>query len=158
MAKRLLKEQNRLDHTRFKSILFAQECFVLLLDCLPCYTACLLQESWVEAPWQIADVPINNLSRLMDGIRGKKLVHTYMHTNPCCASLCVPFPNSGHWEGHERQQCFPGEGGGCLISVYLSWHHGAAFQMLTHLLLAQNSEMVQLFNQGIWTASCSKET
>lgn len=30
--------------------------------------------------------------------------------------------------------------------------------MLTHLFFSQNPEVMKLFNQGIWTASCWKET
>lgn len=30
--------------------------------------------------------------------------------------------------------------------------------MLTHLFFSQNPEVMKLFNQGVWAASCWKET
>lgn len=50
--------------------------------------------------------------------------------------------------------CLPGESPNCLISVYLSWHCGAAFERLTHLLFSKNPEVMELFNQGVGAASC----
>lgn len=72
---------------------------------------------------------------------------------PACVSGMAFVPISGCC-GSGDTCCLPREGPNCLISVYLSWHYDAAFGRMTHLLFSEDPEVMELFNQGVGTASC----
>lgn len=74
---------------------------------------------------------------------------------PTCISGMAFIPISGcHGSGDIR--CLPREGPNCLISVYLPWDSDAAFGRMTHLLFSKDPEVMELFNQGVGTASCGR--
>lgn len=89
-----------------------------LLDSLPLRCACSLPASWDGMLWQVADVPINNLSGLMDR-RGKECPRTYLR---CGFLPHFRVPRVG------RHTLPPWRAPNCLISVHLSRHAGAALR------------------------------
>lgn len=89
------------------------------------------------------DVPINNLSGLMDR-RAQECPHAYLRR--------AVLPHGG--AGGQETLCLPGGLPGSLVSVCLSGHDGAALGKRTHLLFSKNPEVMELFNQGVGAASC----
>lgn len=99
--------------------------------------------------WQVADVPINNLSGLTD-----KRESRFPHTAPAW----LPSPFQAWGEGVVRRHPPPPRRESacshyCLSSMTLR----AACERLTYLLFSKNPEVMELFNQGVGTASCWEE-
>lgn len=97
--------------------------------------------------WQVADVPINNLSGLMDK-RGKAGSHTQ--------HLRGSLPHFRRVGGGQETPPASQERV-CVVSLLSSTALGAACERRTHLLFSKNPEVMELFNQGVGTASCWEE-
>ena len=73
-------------------------------------------------------------------------------------SACVaPFPISGVWGAVRRQPPPPRREPAWSYYCLSSRALGAACERQTHLLFSKNPEVMELFNQGVGTASCWEE-